>query len=282
MDSLKFNQISFGYHPSHPVLHNISFEVTTDEIIGILGPNGAGKSTLLQLTNSLLRPQSGHILYNSQNIENQSTSDLANHITVSFQFSRQEFFKPTVFEEIFSTISRYIPDKIASQEATQHTLKEFGLFSVQRNHPYTLSGGEQRRLVLALRFSIPASFYIFDEPTANADYSAIELLREYILSFHSLGKGFIIASHDIEFLLSICDRILILEEGNITYQGRCEDFIRGYSYQKWSFIELPSIYSFIQLLEAKKESVNILTGYLTNKTYEARLAYLKQIIGGVG
>jgi len=282
VDSLRFENISFGYYPSRPVLNDISFEATTDDIIGILGPNGAGKSTLLQLTNGLLRPQSGQILFNSQEIKDQRTSDLANHITVSFQFSRQEFFKSTVFDEVFSTISRYILDKKGAHEATQQILETFGLHTVQRNHPYTLSGGEQRRLVLALRFSIPASFYMFDEPTANADYFAVELFRQYLISFHSLGKGFIIASHDIDFLLSVCDRILVLEAGKLTYHGRCEDFIRDYSHQKYSFIELPSIYSFIQLLETKKQSINILNGYLTNKTYNTRLAYLKQIIGGVG
>jgi len=281
VSSLEFSHVTFGYNKNKPVLKDLSFKITSGQILGVLGPNGSGKTTLLKLANGLIRPQTGAIFLNGFDIKNKKTSQLAQHIAVSSQFARQEFFSSTVYQELMTTASLYFPDSSFRKEVVAGLLKSFGLEDLSKSHPYVLSSGEQRRLSLAIAFTIPASFYLFDEPTANADHVVIELLHSYLLDLKNKGHSFIVVSHDSEFLFSICDRLLVLKDGAIEFQGTPTALIHFLTGKDWDFLEIPSVYSFLQQLHREFGLSNILSEYLNNKTRQSRLEFLISVMEGL-
>ncbi len=278
MSSLKYSKVSFSYTETQPVLDQIDLELSTNEIIGILGPNGAGKSTLLKLANGLLRPQSGKVLINNGDISKQVTSQLARQIMVTFQFTRQQFFTSTVEKELLVTLSMYVEEKSKRNIRLERLLEQFDLGKLKNHHPYILSGGEQRRLAMAIAMAVPANFFLFDEPTANVDRKSLLFLLTTLREMKNQGKGIIIVSHDIEFQLALCDRLIILIDGSIQFNGTPLDVINLHKTKKWDFMEIPEIYSFIQRLERKQFHTDLLKMYLAQHDLEAKITMISNIL----
>ena len=278
LSSLKYSKVSFSYTETQPVLDQIDLELCTNEIVGILGPNGAGKSTLLKLANGLLRPQSGKVLLNNGDISKQVTSQLARQIMVTFQFTRQQFFASTVEKELLVTLSMYVEDKSERNIRLESLLEQFDLGKLRNHHPYILSGGEQRRLSMAIAMAVPANFFLFDEPTANVDRKSLLFLLTTLREMRNQGKGIIIVSHDIEFQLALCDRLIILINGSIQFNGTVLDVINLHKTKEWDFMEIPEIYSFIQRLERKHFHTDLLKMYLAQHDLKAKITMISNIL----
>ncbi len=282
MTILKYSDVSFAYAESTPILTNINLEFNSHEIVGIIGPNGAGKSTLLKLANGLIKPQSGEILINDKNILKRRTSDISKDLVVTFQFSRQQFFRSTVESEIGVTLALHVKNKKERVIRLEKILQKFDLIYLRHHHPYVLSGGEQRRLALALAFTGPtARLYLLDEPTANIDHQSLVLLKSTLKEMSKQGKGFIIVSHDIEFQLDLCDRIIIIDETSVQFSGTPFNLIRTSRKERWNFFEMPQIYEFIRSLEENNPSSDLLGPYLTQNNYESKVKLISNVIGGV-
>ncbi|MHA2307515.1 MAG: energy-coupling factor ABC transporter ATP-binding protein [Candidatus Hodarchaeales archaeon] len=281
MTILKYSDVSFAYAESTPVLTNINLEFNSHEIVGILGPNGAGKSTLLKLANGLLKPLSGKILINNEEIIKRRTSDISKDLIVTFQFSRQQFFRPTVESEISVTLALHVKNKTERVIRLEKLLQKFNLIHLRHHHPYVLSGGEQRRLALALAFTGPtARLYLLDEPTANIDHQSLVLLKSTLKEMSNQGKGFIIVSHDIEFQLDLCDRIIIIGGTSVQFSGTPIELIRTNRKDRWNFFEIPQIYDFIRSLEENNPSSDLLGQYLAQTNYENKVKLISKVFGG--
>ncbi|MFX0087984.1 MAG: ABC transporter ATP-binding protein [Candidatus Hodarchaeota archaeon] len=278
MTTLKYSNVSFAYPNSSSVLHDINLELHSGEILGVIGPNGAGKSTLLKLANGLLKPQTGEVYINNENITKQKTSDIAQDLVLTFQFSRQQFFTSSVEEELIVTLNIHVENSSEKNIYLKNILKKFKLMALRNHHPYVLSGGEMRRLALAIAFiNIKADLFLLDEPTANIDQKNLMFLKSTLRDMKNQGKGIMIVSHDIEFQFSICDRIAILVDGYIQFIDTPFKLMNELNKSKWRFFELPQIYSFIQLLENKFSSENLLWNYLKQSTLDKKI----RLIAGV-
>lgn len=278
LSSLQYSNVSFAYAESQPVLHQINFELCTNEIVGILGPNGSGKSTLLKLANGLLRPATGEVLLNGTDIIKRKTSHLAREIVLSFQFSRQQFFTSTVENELLVSLALHLEDKSERIIRLETILKQFYLEKLRNHHPYLLSGGEQRRLAMAIALTAPASFFLLDEPTANVDETALQLLLTKIKEMKNQGKGIMIVSHDIEFLLSLCNRLVILTNGEIRFIGTPLDVINFVKTERQQFLEIPEIYSFLQRLGRELSHDGLLEIYNTQNDLKAKIALISKVL----
>ena len=279
MANLKFSNVSFAYGNTQPVLKEINLELSSNEIVGILGPNGAGKSTLLKIANGLVRPQLGEVLLNNKDISKQATSRLAGEIIVTFQFTRQQFFTSTVEKELLTTLSLHEKNKSLQIHLFESLITQFGLKKLRDHHPYTLSGGEQRRLAMALAMAVPATFFLLDEPTANADQEALAFLFKILKKTKKEGKGVLIVSHDIEFQLAICDQLVILIDGSIQFTGTPLDIINAHKKKQWNFLEIPEIYPFIQRLEREISRPDLLESYLAQSDFEKKHVMISGILG---
>jgi len=263
------------------VINNISFEVHPSEIVGILGPNGSGKSTLLKLANGLLKPHSGKVSINNQNIVDMKTSTIARDLILTLQFSRQQFFSSSVEKELMVTLGLHVKNKLERDVQLEKLLNKFELMELRHQHPYILSGGEQKRLALAVAFAGPsASIFLLDEPTANIDRKNLDLLKSTIKTMKNQGKSFMIVSHDIEFQLTLCDRIVILNNGTIQFVGTPFQLLTEVDKNKREFFEIPQIYSFVQLLEKEYSSNTLLSDYLSQSSFEEKVKLISTTLIG--
>ncbi len=278
--SLQYSDVSFAYEDEYSILQDINLEFRSGQIIGLIGPNGSGKSTLLKLANGLLRPQTGTVAIDTHDIRQIRTSQLAWQIHVTFQFTRQQFFTSSVENEILVTLGQHITDDSARQERLEELIEQFGLEHRRTLHPYILSGGEQRRLVLALALASSAQFFLLDEPTAGLDQKTIELLLKTLYEVKKDNKGVILVSHDIDTILKACDQVIVLIDGRVAYTGSPSDVISKAREEPWDFFDLPEIYHFLHDLGKGERFTHLVHQYLAQESLadkiELLLAFLEE------
>ncbi|MDO4987924.1 MAG: ATP-binding cassette domain-containing protein [Synergistes sp.] len=218
--------ISFTYNIGLPtekkVLHNVSFSLERGEIISLIGHTGSGKSTLCLLLSGLLAPDCGRIT-----IDGKATTEgriARRNIGLVFQYPEYQIFSESVQEEIaFAPVNwKMTPEETA--ENVKYAAETVGLpLSLLGASPYSLSGGEKRKIAIASAISHRPSYLILDEASAGLDRDSAAQLRKMIHSFAADGKGIMIITHDPEEALTLSDKILILEEGkNIFFGTPCE------------------------------------------------------------
>lgn len=214
MSSLSCSDLCFSYNKK-PLLQNISLEFTAGQFVGLIGANGVGKSTLLQLLLGLIKPQSGSVLLNSHNIEQQKRREIAKQlafvpqsIELPYAFSvqalvamgRNPYLGPFEFETG--------KDKQLVHEAMQKT----DIGHLQDRFVNTLSGGEKQRVIIARALAQQAATILLDEPIASLDIChQIETLQ-LIQSLTRSGKLAITALHDLNLAADYCDRLILMGE----------------------------------------------------------------------
>ncbi|MFW9857062.1 MAG: energy-coupling factor ABC transporter ATP-binding protein [Candidatus Thorarchaeota archaeon] len=278
MTSLRYSNVSFSYEDDNPILHEIDLEFQTGQIVGVIGPNGSGKSTLLKLANGLLRPRTGTVTIDTDDIRQIRTSKLSQQIHVTFQFTRQQFFTSSVEKEIHVTLERYEAEESARNHRMMELISEFGLENCRTLHPYVLSGGEQRRLVLALALASSAQFFLLDEPTAGLDQETIQLLLNTLHRVKREQRGVIIVSHDIDAVLKVCDKVIVLIDGTVDYLGSASEVIIKAREEPWDFFDLPEIFHFLYALDVKKGMSTVIDQYIAKETLVDKVNFLSAIL----
>lgn len=198
-----------GYHPAasvHPILRNISFELEPQDLGVIVGPSGSGKSTLLEILAGLAEPHEGKLYWRSQVLTGEHLQQLGGLV---FQFPERHFCGSSILEEL-----RLGHPEIGSQAVTQ-ALEEVGLAHLSLGQsPHALSGGQQRRLALAVQLIRQPNLLLLDEPTAGLDWSMRRQLAQL------LGKlknhwTLLVVTHDPGELLALADRAWRLNQGQL-------------------------------------------------------------------
>ncbi len=194
-------------------LSNIKFSFTTDERILLVGNTGSGKTTLIFLLDLLIKPSFGKIFYDGTNPFEKAYS-FRKEFGVAFQIPERQFFNETVEQEITYAAKNF------GVSYTKEDLKKL-LISVGLNEeilyksPFKLSGGEQRKVAIASILLHNPKFLIFDEPTAGLDLKGYLSIRKILESFRNQNKGYIIATHEPELFMDLCERVITLEDGKI-------------------------------------------------------------------
>ena len=225
--NIKFEAVSFSYNHRLPqqikVLSNINFEIATGELIGIVGPTGSGKTTLLQHFTGLLKPASGIISVDGKDIWQRDfpLSDLRNKIGLVFQFPESQLFEETVFADIaFAPRSQKL-SAAEIEHRVKSALKLVGLdYDLIKNRsPYHLSQGEMRRVALAGVLAMAPEMLILDEPTSGLDPAGTSLIVHILQRLQQEGKTIIIISHNMDLIFQLVNRFLVLDHGEIIFDG---------------------------------------------------------------
>ena len=196
--------------PSSYRLGPLSFSARAGEVIGVIGENGAGKTTLSRVCCGLEKEESGVVSLNGKSL---FRKERLGRIRLVMQDPDYQLFSDSVLGEL-SLGGRRDP------EACEHALKNLSLWDMKDAHPATLSRGQKRRLTIACALVDDATAYFFDEPTSGLDRENMERVALAIRSLAQDGGIVFAVSHDFEFLVSACDRILRLEAGRIA-----DDFV---------------------------------------------------------
>ena len=205
------------------VVNEVSLEVRQGEIVGLLGPNGAGKTTTFYMLVGFIKPDSGKIFLDKEDI---TKEPMYKHARRGIGYLPQEssiFRKLTVEENILAVLELQIKDKRKRQERLEQLLEEFGIARVRKTRGDLLSGGERRRTEIARALAANPRFMLLDEPFAGIDPIAVEDIQNLILQLKERNIGILITDHNVDETLSITDRAYLLFDGKILKQGTAEE-----------------------------------------------------------
>jgi lipopolysaccharide export system ATP-binding protein len=201
------------------VLHDVSLNVHGGEVVGQLGPNGAGKTTCFYSVMGLVKPDSGRILLDGQDI---TELPMYRRAILGLGYLPQEtsiFRGLTVEENILAVLEVAEPDGRARAERLERLLGEFGLTGLRESPAMALSGGERRRCEIARALAADPSIMLLDEPFAGIDPISISDIRELVRELKKRGIGVLITDHNVRETLDIVDRACIIYDGQVLFAG---------------------------------------------------------------
>ncbi len=215
--------LSYTYPDGTIVLKDISFKITHGESVAVVGANGAGKSTLLLHLNGYISPSKGEVLIGDYPINKETIQNVRRTVGMVFQNADDQLFMPTVFEDVaFGPLNLGL-SKQEVQKRVDQSLEIVGALRLKDRPPYKLSGGEKRAVSIATILSMSPDILVMDEPTSNLDPKSRRNLIRLLKKFKHTK---IIATHDLDMALDLCERTIIIHNGQITADGLTENLFR--------------------------------------------------------
>jgi len=207
------------------VLHDVSLDVHRGEVVGLLGPNGAGKTTCFYSVMGLVKPDSGRIFLDGQDI---TDLPMYRRAILGLGYLPQEtsiFRGLTVEQNIMAVLEVSEPDRQARRDRLEQLLSEFGITALRDAAAMSLSGGERRRCEIARALAAEPSIMLLDEPFAGIDPISIADIRELVRELRKRGIGVLITDHNVRETLDIVDRACIIYDGQVLFQGTPEALV---------------------------------------------------------
>lgn len=204
------------------VVKGVSIEVEQGEIVGLLGPNGAGKTTSFYMITGLIKPNSGKIFLDDEEITKLAMYERAQKGLGYLAQEASVFRKLSVEDNLLAVMEMVKIPKKERMEKLESLIDEFGLHKVRKSYGVQLSGGERRRCEIARALAIDPKFILLDEPFAGVDPIAVEDIQHIIARLKNKNIGIIITDHNVHETLAITDRAYLLYEGTILESGTAE------------------------------------------------------------
>jgi lipopolysaccharide export system ATP-binding protein len=207
------------------VLHDVSLDVHRGEVVGLLGPNGAGKTTCFYSVMGLVKPDSGRIFLDGDDI---TGLPMYRRAILGLGYLPQEtsiFRGLTVEENIRSVLEVAEPNAAARSARLEQLLGEFGLTALRQSPAMALSGGERRRCEIARALAADPSIMLLDEPFAGIDPISIADIRDLVRELKQRGIGVLITDHNVRETLDIVDRACIIYDGQVLFAGTPEALV---------------------------------------------------------
>jgi lipopolysaccharide export system ATP-binding protein len=205
------------------VVNGVSFDVKQGEIVGLLGPNGAGKTTSFYMIVGLIRPLSGKIFMDNEDITRLPVYKRAQKGIGYLAQEASVFRKLSIEDNLKAVLEMTNYSKEYQKEKVETLLNEFGLQHIRKSKGIQLSGGERRRTEIARALAIDPKFILLDEPFAGVDPIAVEDIQQIVVKLKEKNIGVLITDHNVHETLSITDRSYLLFEGSIMKAGSAYD-----------------------------------------------------------
>lgn len=201
------------------VVKNVDVEVEQGEIVGLLGPNGAGKTTTFYMVVGLIKPYSGKVYLEDEDISNLPMYKRAQKGIGYLAQEASVFRQMTVEDNIYSVMQFKKMKEADRRQKLEDLLDEFGLQHVRKSKGIQLSGGERRRTEIARALAVDPNFILLDEPFAGVDPIAVEDIQRIIFKLKRKNIGVLITDHNVHETLSITDRAYLLFDGQVLMSG---------------------------------------------------------------
>ncbi|GFO55107.1 putative ABC transporter ATP-binding protein [Geomonas sp. Red276] len=211
------------YPDGTQALREVSFRITHGESVALIGANGAGKSTLIQHLNGYLAPTAGEIRIGDFPLSKGTLPEIRRTVGMVFQDPDDQLFMPTVYEDVaFGPLNLGLAGA-ELESCVQGTLERVGGAHLARKAPYHLSGGEKKRVAIAAVLSMSPDILVMDEPTSGLDPYARRQLISLLREFHHTK---IFTSHDLDMVLELCERVIVLKDGEVRADGPALEIFR--------------------------------------------------------
>lgn len=231
--AVALSNIGFSYNESRAILTDINLEITAGETVGLIGANGAGKTSLFLAICGILKPTCGEIKLYGRAIE---AGQFNPEIGLVFQNPDDQLFCPTVRDDIAFGLENIelAPQEIEARIAAALSLT--GVIHLADRISHQLSGGEKCMVAIAAVLAMLPQIVLYDEPSANLDLRARRRLIQFLASSHETT---IISSHDLELIIEVCDRVVLLNQGRIIADGTPEEVMSSSSLMEANGLEVP-------------------------------------------
>lgn len=281
---LECKNLTHIYSPKTPfeykALDGVNLAVERGSFVGVIGHTGSGKSTLIRHFNGLLKPSSGNVLVDGEDIwaDPKKIRSVRFKVGLVFQFPEYQLFEETVRKDIAFGPTNMGLDKAEIEARVAEAAEITGLSpELLDKSPFELSGGERRRAAIAGVIAMRPELLVLDEPTAGLDPQGRADILTYIKRYHQTGKSVIIVSHSMEDVAKVAQRLLVLENGKIAMDGApAEVFEREEELRKMG-LETPFINRVMRRLAALGAGVD--SGICT---LEAAAAAISALAGKEG
>ena len=235
---IRVRDLHYSYPQGPPALRGISFDVAASETVALVGPNGAGKTSLFMCLAGVIVPQAeAAVVARPRPARSRPAQKLPAHVGIVFQNSDDQLFNATVFDDVaFGPLNLGLsPDEV--RQRVVEALARVGLVGVEDRVPWHLSGGEKRRVALAGVLAMRPEVLLLDEPSMYLDPRG---RRELMALLQGLGGTKVIASHDLEFILRTCGRVLLLDGGRLIAEGPARQVLGDAALMEAHGLEVPA------------------------------------------
>jgi lipopolysaccharide export system ATP-binding protein len=231
-DGLIINKISKSFG-NKQIVRDVSINIKKGEVVGLLGPNGAGKTTTFYIIVGLLKPDAGSIILDKIDI-----SSLPIYIRgqkgISYLPQEPSIFRGmNVEDNLMSIIEIIETDKSKHQITLENLLNEFDINHVRKSKSIVLSGGERRRLEIARTLASKPDYLLLDEPLTGIDPVSIDEIKIIITKLKKKNIGVLITDHNVRETLKVVDRVYIMNEGSVFFNGLPKDAIKNEKIRKF-------------------------------------------------
>ncbi len=233
---IEFRDVRFRYPDGTDALKGVSFRITHGESVGIVGANGAGKSTLLLHMNGHLLPTSGDVTIGEVPLRKETRPEIRRKVGVVFQNPDDQLFMPTVFDDVaFGPLNLGLPPGRV-RERVHEALRRVNALGLAGKPPHHLSGGQKSAVAIATVIAMEPDILVMDEPAASLDPKS---RRSVIGLLNGFTHSKIIASHDLDLILDVCGRCLVIGDGAIVADGPAEKILSDAALLAENDLELP-------------------------------------------
>ncbi len=249
--------VSFAYPNGFVAIDNVTMEIKKGENVAIVGQNGAGKTTLVKMCNGLLRPTKGEVMIGDMNTKNHTTAQVSRKVGYVFQNPDDQIFHSSVYDEVvFGPKMMKLGDKKV-EELVDYALKITGMDVFKNENPYNLPLSTRKFITIAAVIAMDTEVMIFDEPTAGQDFEGNRRLGVILRELHQRGKTVITISHDMEFVVSHFERIIVMANKKIVKSGSPKEIFWDFPALEEAMLKQPYISQLCNSLDLGKGIIHL-------------------------
>jgi len=233
---VEFKDVFFRYPDGTEALKGVNFRITHGESVGVVGANGAGKSTLLQDMNGCLMPTSGTVTIGDIPLKRKTRQEIRKKVGIIFQNPDDQLFMPTVFDDVAFGPLNLGMDEATVRERVRKALGMVNSLDLQDKPPHHLSCGQKSAVAIASVMAMEPDILAMDEPGANLDPRS---RRSLIMLLKTFKHSKIIASHDLDLILDVCERCIVIGGGAVVADGPSAEILSNKGFLEENNLELP-------------------------------------------
>jgi cobalt/nickel transport system ATP-binding protein len=251
MNVIETKDITYHYPDGTEALKNVNFKAAEGKIIALLGPNGAGKSTLFLHFNGILRPTSGSILVDGEEIkyDKKDLMRVRQNVGIVFQNPDDQLFAPTVVEDVAFGPMNLGLSKEEVQERVDEALERVGMQEYKKKAPHHLSGGQKKRVAIAGILAMKPKIMVLDEPTSGLDPKGASQILKILYKLNKEGMTIIISTHDVDLVPLYAYQVYIISKGKIIKKGSSQEVFGDIKTIREANLRLPRIAHLMEILE---------------------------------
>lgn len=260
--SIRVIKLSYVYMKGTPyekkALDNIDLNIETGEFVGIIGHTGSGKSTLVQHFNGLLKPTSGNVYINGEELAGKNLRGIKRQVGIVFQYPEHQLFEETVYKDIAFGLEKRGEDKEEIDRRVRKAINSVGLDEdIIEKSPFELSGGQKRRVAMAGILVLEPSILVLDEPAAGLDPKGRDEIFDLITNLHrNLSMTVILVSHSMEDIAKLVQRVIVMNQGRIEMTGPVRSIFKNIDELEKIGLAAPQITYLMKKLKDRLPGIN--------------------------